>query len=646
MKVYARRVCSHSFSSTSSPAGADHNASDAVGTATFGADDAAQAPASAPVTQWLHAHDAVAAAPERCAEIDLGALAANVARIRQQVGQAHIMAIVKAQAYGHGAIECARAALDAGATWVGTAHVSEALELRAAGIEAPMVCWLHTSDTDFEAAVAQGIDVGVSGWELDPMIEAARAVGRTARIHLKIDTGLGRNGCTAAEWPHLVERAAAAERAGDIRVVGVFSHFAMADEPEHPANDVQTQAFEDALAVVADAGLKPEVRHIANTPATFTRPDAIYDMVRVGLGLYGLSPFEGVSSAELGLRPVMRLVAHVAAAKRVDAGQGVSYGLRWRAEKPTTLGLVPVGYADGIPRIAEGTHVTIDSVRYPVVGRIAMDQFVIDLGAEADPAEFVGKDAVVFGDPAHGEPGVEEWAEAAHTINYETVTGISDRVPRRMIPADGAAAGNADVSGGRAATVDDSSLSLTIPAPTAMQSLARTLASELQAGDVLILTGELGAGKTTFTQGLGEGLGVREGITSPTFVLSRIHPSLTDGPALVHVDAYRLGSAEELEDLDLIDTVDESVTVVEWGRDRAEGLSESRLEITLERPIGGNTAAQPDSEAPAPWEVEDEEEAAAPRVVTLHWVGPRWNDAAVAGLRAALAEFTDTVKEG
>nr|WP_239541629.1 alanine racemase [Pseudoglutamicibacter cumminsii] len=587
----------------------------------------------------MHAHDAVAAAPERCAEVDLGALAANVARVRELVGAAHIMAIVKAQAYGHGAVACAQAALEAGATWVGTAHVSEALELRTAGIDAPALCWLHTSDTDFEAAVAHGIDIGVSGWELERVIEASHAVGRVARIHLKIDTGLGRNGCTASQWPQFVERAAAAERAGDVRVVGVFSHYAMGDEPEHPANDAQTRAFEDALAVVAEAGLEPEVRHIANTPTVFARTDAMYDMVRVGLGLYGLSPFEGKTSADLGLRPAMRLVAHVAGAKRVDAGQGVSYGLRWHAEQPTTLGLVPVGYADGIPRIAEGTHVSIDGVRYPVVGRIAMDQFVIDLGPDAEPADFLGEDAVVFGDPERGEPAVEEWSEASLTINYETVTRISDRVPRRMVR--GGAAGGGESHGSAA----DSPLSLTIDTPSAMQRFARALAGELHAGDVLILTGELGAGKTTFTQGLGEGLGVREGITSPTFVLSRIHPSLTDGPALVHVDAYRLGSAEELEDLDLIDTVDESVTVVEWGRDRAEGLSESRLEIMLERPIGGGAAeeaaAEPNGDAPAPWEIEDEEEAAAPRIVTLRWVGPRWNDAAAEGLRAALAGFVD-----
>lgn len=605
--------------------------------------DAAVASTSA--TQWLHAHDAVAAAPERCAEIDLGALAANVARVRELVGEAHIMAIVKAQAYGHGAVACAQAALEAGATWVGTAHVSEALELRAAGIDAPALCWLHTSDTDFEAAVANGIDIGVSGWELERVIEASHAVGRMARIHLKIDTGLGRNGCTASQWPQFVERAAAAERAGDVRVVGVFSHYAMGDEPEHPANDAQTRAFEDALAGVAEAGLEPEVRHIANTPTVFARTDAMYDMVRVGLGLYGLSPFEDKTSADLGLRPVMRLVAHVAGAKRVEAGQGVSYGLRWHAEQPTTLGLVPVGYADGIPRIAEGTHVSIDGVRYPLVGRIAMDQFVIDLGPDAEPADFLGKDAVVFGDPERGEPAVEEWSEASRTINYETVTRISDRVPRRMVRGGDAGDGSAAASGH-----SDSSLSLTIATPSAMQRFARALAGELQAGDVLILTGELGAGKTTFTQGLGEGLGVREGITSPTFVLSRIHPSLTDGPALVHVDAYRLGSAEELEDLDLIDTVDESVTVVEWGRDRAEGLSESRLEITLERPIGGGAAeqatAEPKGDAPAPWEIEDEEEAAAPRIVTLRWVGPRWNDAAVAGLRASLAGFVDAKQEG
>jgi alanine racemase len=381
----------------------------------------------------VHHPDLTPGGAERVATIDLDAIEHNVRTIAALVAPARVMAVVKADAYGHGAVPVARAALRAGAAFLGAVHVSEALALRAAGIQAPILSWLHTSSTDFPAALAAGVELGVSGWELEPIAAAAKAAGTQARIHLKIDTGLGRNGCPADLWPALTEHAARLEAEGLVRVVGLFSHFSVADEPQRPETAQQLEAFEAALAIAEAAGLSPELRHIANTPGLLTRPDARYDMVRLGLGLYGLSPLEGVTSEELGLRPAMRLSCLVAAAKRVPAGQGVSYGLRWRSEDPTTLGLIPLGYADGIPRIAEDAPVLVGGRIVRSVGRVAMDQFVVDLGPDADPADVVGTEAVLFG--ADGEPAVEDWAAAASTLNYEIVTRISPRVPRAYVGA-------------------------------------------------------------------------------------------------------------------------------------------------------------------------------------------------------------------
>lgn len=361
------------------------------------------------------------------ARIDLDAIRHNIRTIRDLVAPAAVMAVVKADAYGHGAVPVARAALEAGATWLGTAHVSEALALRAAGLDAPLLAWLHTPSTDFAAALGADIDLGVSGWELDPVIAAARATGRGARIHLKIDTGLGRNGCPPADWDRVVGQAAQAQAEGHVKVVGIWSHLAVADEPQRPETDEQLAVFTDALERAERLGVVPELRHLANSPGLLSRADLRFDLVRCGLAMYGLNPFEDDTPVP-ELRPAMRLSTRIASAKRVPAGQGVSYGLRWRAETGTVLGLVPLGYADGIPRIAEDAPVLINGRVYRGVGRIAMDQFVVDLGPDADPAEFLGAEAVLFG--GAGEPPVEEWAAAAGTINYEIVTRISQRVPR------------------------------------------------------------------------------------------------------------------------------------------------------------------------------------------------------------------------
>jgi len=379
---------------------------------------------------------ASAFAEERTAIIDLEAIRHNVRRLAAVASPAQVMAVVKADAYGHGAVPVARAALSAGANWLGVAHISEALALRAAGIEAPLLAWLHTLDSNFGAAVAAGIDIGCSGWELQRIVAAAREQERPARVHLKIDTGLGRNGATLETWDSLVGEAMEYQDQGLLRVVGIFSHLAVADEPERPETDGQLEAFREALAIARDAGVDPEVRHLANTPATLSRPDTHFDLVRVGLGVYGLSPFEGQSAEELGLRPAMTVRTIVSHCKDVPAGQGVSYGLNYRTHGPSTLGLIPLGYADGVPRVATGGPVRVEGINYPVVGRIAMDQMVIDLGplnVSAGARSLLGSEAVLFGNGADGGPTAEDWARAAGTNNYEIVTRISPRVPRRYI---------------------------------------------------------------------------------------------------------------------------------------------------------------------------------------------------------------------
>ena len=364
---------------------------------------------------------------ERRALIDLSAIRSNVRQVADLVAPAKVMAVVKADGYGHGAYRVARAALEAGVRWIGCAHVTEALALREQGITAPMLAWLHTTDTPFDAAVAADIDLGVSGWELDRIAAAARRMETPARVHLKVDTGLGRNGAMLDTLDDLLDRARQYQQDGLLRVVGIFSHLAVADEPHRVETDEQLAAFDGAVAKVEAAGFGLEVRHIANTPAILSRPDAHHDMVRLGLGLYGLCPFEGEEPASFGLRPAMTVQSRIANIKKVSKDQGVSYGLNYRTTGETYLGLIPMGYADGLPRIATGAPVSILGKTYPVRGRIAMDQCVVDLGAEIDPEEFLGATAIIFGE--HG-PSVTEWANAAGTINYEVVTRISPRVPR------------------------------------------------------------------------------------------------------------------------------------------------------------------------------------------------------------------------
>lgn len=364
------------------------------------------------------------------AEIDLAALRANVRVLRARAAGAHLMAVVKADAYGHGAVPCARAAQEAGAAWLGTATPQEALALRAAGLDGRMLCWLWTPGGPWREAIEADIDVSVSGmWALDEVTEAAAAAGRTARIHLKADTGLGRAGCQPADWPELVAAARTAEHAGTVRVTGLWSHFACADEPGHPSITAQLDTFRDMVAYAEKAGIEPEVRHIANSPATLTVPESHFDLVRTGIAMYGISPSPELGTpADFGLRPVMTLAASVALVKQVPAGHGISYGHHYTTPRETTLALVPLGYADGIPRHASGRGpVLVGGARRTIAGRVAMDQFVVDLDGDEVAA---GSEAVLFGPGDRGEPGAEDWAEAAGTIAYEIVTRIGARVPR------------------------------------------------------------------------------------------------------------------------------------------------------------------------------------------------------------------------
>ncbi|MDH6623700.1 alanine racemase [Streptomyces sp. LBL] len=371
------------------------------------------------------------APPRARAEIDLAALRANVRTLRAHAPGAALMAVVKSDAYGHGAVPCARAAVEAGARWLGTATPEEALALRAAGLTGRIMCWLWTPGGPWREAIEADLDVSVSAlWALAEVTEAARAARVSARVQLKADTGLGRNGCQPGEdWAELVGAALRAEAEGLVRVTGLWSHFACADEPGHPSIAAQLTRFREMVAYAEGQGVRPEVRHIANSPATLTLPESHFDLVRAGIALYGISPSPEVGHpADFGLRPVMTLCASIALVKRVPGGHGVSYGHHYVTPGETTLGLVPVGYADGIPRHASGTGpVLVDGKWRTVAGRIAMDQFVVDLGGDTPET---GTQAVLFGPGDRGEPTAEDWAQAAGTIAYEIVTRIGTRVPR------------------------------------------------------------------------------------------------------------------------------------------------------------------------------------------------------------------------
>jgi len=343
------------------------------------------------------------------------------------VAPAPVMAVVKANGYGHGAVPAAQAAVRGGADWLGVVHVAEALEVRRAGIDVPLLCLMAIGTDDHAAAIAANVDLAAGSTDMVRRLAAAAEVaGRSARLHLKADTGLSRGGATPADWPQVLAAARAAEADGSIVVAGVWSHFASADEPGNPSIDAQLSVFKEALAVAEYAGVTPQVRHIANTAAALDVPQARYDLVRIGGGCYGLATLPG--GPPPWLRPAMTLRARLALVKRVPAGTGVSYGHRYITSRETTLGLVPLGYADGIPRAATGKPLVFArGRRWPIAGTVCMDQLVIDFG---DEPVTEGEEVVLFGPGDEGEATAQEWGEELGTISYEIVTGIGGRVPR------------------------------------------------------------------------------------------------------------------------------------------------------------------------------------------------------------------------
>jgi len=372
------------------------------------------------------------AAPLRAeAVVDLGAIRHNVAALRVRAAGAELMTVVKADAYGHGLVPVTRAAREAGAGWIGVAVIEEALALRAAGDTGRIFCWLTTPGEPLDEAVAAGIDLSASApWAIPEL--AAASSGTPARVHLKVDTGMGRAGATQDEWPELVRVAAAAQAGGRIEIVGIWSHLAMSDDPKSPVNAQQIEAFRAAVDTAASLGVTPQVRHLANSGGTLALPETHFDLVRTGIATYGLSPFgRAVTPAELGLRPAMTLRGRLAVVKRVPAGTGISYGHTYTTPAATTLGLLPLGYGDGLPRHASGTGpVWVAGQRRTIVGRVCMDQSLIDLGDDLVEA---GAEAVLFGPGDRGEPTVDDWADAAGTINYEIVTRLGARVPRTYV---------------------------------------------------------------------------------------------------------------------------------------------------------------------------------------------------------------------
>ncbi len=372
------------------------------------------------------------------AVVDLDAIAHNVRVMRAAAPSAGLMAVVKADAYGHGLVPCAQAAQQAGAAWLATALLSEALALRAAGLEGRVLALICPPGSDLAAAVRTEVDVTVCTLAgLAAAQAAALVAGAPARVQLEVDTGLSRGGAVAADWAELFAAAARAEAAGTVRVTGVWSHFACADEPGHPANRLTLTRYAEALRQAKAAGLAPEVRHVANSAATLTIPEAHYDLVRPGIALYGLSPSAAVGAAQdLGLRAAMTLTARLAQVKNVAAGEGVSYGHDYHTPADTVLGLVPLGYGDGVLRSGSMSGpVHVAGRTCAVAGRVCMDQLVVDLGPGSTAR--AGDPVVLFGDARRGEPTADEWAAAAGTIGYEITTALSTRVPRVHVRSGG-----------------------------------------------------------------------------------------------------------------------------------------------------------------------------------------------------------------
>lgn len=383
--------------------------------------------------------------------VDLSAIRLNVTAMAQHAGNAEVMAVVKSDGYGHGMIPTAQAALRGGATWLGVGHTEEALALRAAGITEPVLCLLAAPDAPHRAAIAAGVDLSAGSASLVRQIGAAAAeAGRPARLHLKADTGMSRGGAPPDQWPGLLDAALAEQAAGHCEIVGIWSHLACADIPGHPSVDVQLEAFRDAIAQAERAGARPLVRHLANTAALLTRPDTWFDLVRPGGGVTGLCTLPGGPPG--WLRPAMTVRTHLVQTKRVAPGTGVSYGHRYVTQARTTLGLIPLGYNEGIPRAGTNTaQVLVRGRRLTIAGTVCMNQCVVDAG---DLPIEAGDEVVLFGPGDRGEPTAQEWADMLGTLSYDIVTRFTAKIPRSYcgvteagLPVAGSAGGPAVAAG-------------------------------------------------------------------------------------------------------------------------------------------------------------------------------------------------------
>lgn len=556
--------------------------------------------------------------------IDLSAIDHNIRTLARVARPAGVMAIVKADGYNHGMIDVARTAVAAGASALGVATLGEALALRAAGVDAPVTAWMWLPDPaveDISAVCGSGITLGIPSVDhlvtaVDVARSAVAAGAPPMAVGLMADTGLSRSGIERDRWDEAVSLAAEAVAGGVLTVTGVFSHLASADTPDAPSNDLQSQRFDAAIAACRAAGLDVPVNHIANTPATLSRPDLRHQLVRPGVSVYGVyavdpaavvvnagDPAGGPSPVEL--REAMTLRGRVITTRVVPAGEGVSYGHAWRAGRDTRTAVVALGYADGLPRGMSGKFgVTINGTWFPQIGRVCMDQIVVDLGdaAATGPGSAVraGDWAVVFGE---GGRSVEEIAAAADTIAYEILTLPRGRAVRRTV--------GTFISGSGSVDVDSADR---------MRELGEDLGKSLRAGDVVVLTGSLGAGKTTFTQGIAVGLQVAGRVQSPTFTIVREHrPHVRGGPGMLHMDAYRLlgegtvapstdAVLDALESLDIDDDLNDRVLVAEWGRGVVEALAPSRcIDVEIDRGVGQGVPAG------------DGEEHEPPRTVRWRW---------------------------
>ncbi|MBF4575387.1 alanine racemase [Frondihabitans sp. VKM Ac-2883] len=358
--------------------------------------------------------------------VDTSAVAWNT-RLFAGRTNGHLLAVLKADAFGHG--DLAPIVLAGGATWLGTTSISDALVLRSRAAETRILSWLNPVDAPFEEALLADLDLAVpSEQHLHAISVAAAATGRVARIHLHVDLGINRDGAARGEWSALCQLAWLLTKLGRIRVDGIMGHLSSADDPQDPANRRERMLFDNAVRVARTHGLRPVVRHLAATAATLTQPDALYDLSRIGAGLYGIDPARSTT-----LRPALTLTAPVVSVKRVPRGSGVGYSHTWSTTRDTNLALLPLGYGDGLPRTASGrAWVQVRGRRRPIVGLFSMDQVVVDTG---DDQMAPGDVATVFGAGGGGEPTVRDWAEWAGTIDHDIVVGIGARVQRRLTPS-------------------------------------------------------------------------------------------------------------------------------------------------------------------------------------------------------------------